>query len=166
MEMKSRRECPASQRGKRPLREAEKKERQRERGRGKRSRARGVSGRRRGPSTGADARSRVPGATVPLKTCQTVSCSHRAQLLCRHAGCGKVSDEEKDGRARTPHLSVRLGPNGGQCPVMIIPEVVRATPARCPKNDAPALWLCPEMGVQRESRDKRADVGDGVRYSG
>ena len=119
MEMKSRRECPASQRGKRPLREAEKKERQRERGRGKRSRARGVSGRRRGPSTGADARSRVPGATVPLKTCQTVSCSHRAQLLCRHAGCGKVSDEEKDGRARTPHLSVRLGPNGRQCGVII-----------------------------------------------
>ena len=141
MEMKSLRECPASQRGKRPLREAERKkgkserESERESERGKREVVQGgelTSARDEGEREEA---SRVPGATVPLKTCQIMSCSHRAQLLCRrHVGCGEVDEEEKDGRDRTPHLSVRLGANGGQCRVMIIPEDVWATAGRCPRR--------------------------------
>ena len=149
MEMKSRRECPASQRGKRPLREAE---RRKERERGKRevqgderTSARDVDG------DGREGALRVPGATVALKACQIVSCSHRAQLLCRHhVGGGEVNDEEKDGSGSHAHLSVLLGANGGQCRVMIIPEDVRTSTAsaRCQSlSETMTLRLCAHVAI-------------------
>lgn len=131
MEMKSRRECPASQRGKRPLREAERR-------RGKERRKREVLGDERTSARDVDrdgrkGASRVPWATVPLKTCQIVCCSHRAQLLCRHVG-GEVNDEEKDGPGSHARLSVLFETNCRQCGVMIIAQEMRTSATRCPRR--------------------------------